>query len=89
MQFAGFLSDYDPSLIFALTYDTERKVSYLKVIKIHRRESEDSNRSVSFAENAEKEGYIHTVRSNLAENGMQRAVPFSNDNYQVTVDAGK
>lgn len=34
IQFAGFLSDYDPSLIFALTYDVDRQVSYLKVLKI-------------------------------------------------------
>ena len=52
IQFAGFLSDYDPSLIFALTYDADRQVSYLKVLKIHRRDEHD--RSYSFAEAADK-----------------------------------
>ena len=32
--FANFLSDYDPSLIFLVTYCPDRNVSYLKVLKI-------------------------------------------------------
>ena len=32
--FVNFLSDYDPSLIFLVTYCAERNVSYLKVLKV-------------------------------------------------------
>jgi len=53
IQFAGFLSDYDPTLIFLLTYDKESEVSYLKLLKIHRKE-EKAERSVSFAEQQEQ-----------------------------------
>ena len=52
IQFAGFLSDYDPSLIFTLTYDTDKEVSYLKVLKIHRRD--ENVRGYSFAEEESK-----------------------------------
>lgn len=38
INFAGFLSDYDPSLVFVLTYDKLSNVSYLKVLKIVRRD---------------------------------------------------
>ena len=88
IQFAGFLSDYDPSLLFALTYDVDRQVSYLKVLKIVRRGDEEQ-RSYSFAEAADKIDIIESVKNNLIENGMQRRVPPSNDSYQVTVDADK
>ena len=88
IQFAGFLSDYDPSLIFVLTYDTERTVSYLKVLKIHRRE-EKSQRTISFAEVADKRDLIDSVRTNIIEKGMQNQVAFSGDNYQVQFDPDK
>jgi hypothetical protein len=32
--FANFLSDYDPSLIFLVTYCEQRNVTYLKVLKV-------------------------------------------------------
>ncbi len=70
-----------------LTYDEYREVSYLKVLKIHRREEVD--RSASFAEHAEKQDLIDSVKTNLIENGMSKRVQFSNDNYKVTVDAEK
>ena len=38
IQFAGFLSDFDPTLLFVLTYSKERHVSYLKVLKIEKKE---------------------------------------------------
>ena len=57
IHFAGFLSDYDPSLIFVLSYDKECNVSYLKVLKIERRE-EAVQRSVSFAEKTGKDTLI-------------------------------
>ena len=46
--FAGFLSDFDPSLIFLLTYDKKRQTSYMKVLKIER--NEEKERGMSFKE---------------------------------------
>ena len=46
--FAGFLSDFDPSLIFVVTYDKARQTSYMKVLKIER--NEDTERGISFYE---------------------------------------
>ena len=68
INFAGFLSDYDPSLIFVLTHDSINNVSYLKVLKIVRRE-EATERSVSFAENADKDTLIKSVKTNIIESG--------------------
>ena len=87
IQFAGFLSDYDPSLIFTLTYDNEKSVSYLKVLKIHRKD--DSQRGYSFAEEMDKKDLIETVKTNMMENGLNKKAPVSNDNYSVTVNTEK
>jgi len=51
-----------------LTYDVKRDVSYLKVLKIHRRGEVD--RSASMAELAEKDDLIESIKSNLFQNGM-------------------
>lgn len=42
IEFAGFLSDFDPSLLFLLTYCEGKNVSYLKVLKIEKREDKRS-----------------------------------------------
>ena len=62
------MSDFDPSLIFLLTYDENSNVSYLKVLKMLRKDEADL-RSVSFAEKAGKEEIVHSVKSNLVESG--------------------
>lgn len=54
-------------------------MSYLKVLKIHRKD--DSKRGYSFAEEMDKKDLIDTVKTNLMENGMNKNAPFSNDNY--------
>jgi hypothetical protein len=36
--FASFLSDYEPSFVFLLTYSPSANCSYLKVLKIHNAE---------------------------------------------------
>ena len=38
LTFAGFISDYDPSLLFVMTYCEDKKISYLKVLKIETKE---------------------------------------------------
>ena len=40
-------------------------------------------------ESDDKKNLVETVKTNLMENGMQRRVPFSNDNYQVNLDPEK
>jgi len=57
------------------------------VLKITKKE--DYKRSYSIVEATDKNNLIESVKTNLIENGLQRRVPFSNDNYQVTVDAEK
>jgi hypothetical protein len=49
--FADFLSDYDSSLVFMVTYFPERNVSYLKVLKI---QNQAVSRSQSIIETEEK-----------------------------------
>lgn len=88
INFAGFLSDYDPSLVFVLTHDKLSNVSYLKVLKIVRRD-EAAERSVSFAETAGKDVLIQSIKTNIIESGAQKRELLSNDNYQVIVDPSK
>ena len=51
-----------------LTHDSINNVSYLKVLKIVRRE-EATERSVSFAERADKDTLIKSVKTNIIESG--------------------
>ena len=53
------------------------------------RREEATERSVSFAENVDKDTLVRTVKTNIIESGAQRREPFSNDNYHVTVDPSK
>ena len=65
IQFSGFLSDFDPTLLFILTYSKEKNVSYLKVLKIEKREDA---RSYSVFEEEDKKEVMANVKTNLYEN---------------------
>ena len=89
-MFAGFLSDFDPSLIFIVTYDANLQTSYLKILKIDKNEEVmERDRGYSFAEENDKQDLIESVKTNLLESNVQRRVPFSTENVQVTVDTEK
>lgn len=62
ITFAGFISDYDPSLIFIMTYCEAKNLTYLKVLKI---EKKDIERSYSVYEDDEKKVLIENLRNNL------------------------
>jgi len=42
IKFAGFVSDYDPSLLFLMTYVEKKNITYLKVLKIEKKEQQRS-----------------------------------------------
>lgn len=60
--FSAFLSDYDSSLVFLVTYCPERNVSYLKVLKIR---NQAKSRSQSIIETDEKQQVIDNLRNDL------------------------
>lgn len=62
LSFAGFISDYDPSLLFAMTFCQEKKITYIKVLKI---EKHERKRGYSVYEDEEKECMILNLRNNL------------------------
>ena len=86
IQFAGFLSDFDPTLLFVLTYCLERNVSYLKVLKIEKKEEA---RSYSVYEDQDKREVMANVKTNLYENEAASRAPMFSDNYAITVDQSK
>lgn len=55
IQFTAFLSDYDPSLIFVMTYSESNDVTFLKVLKIYNATEFDEEKNQSLIEDAEKE----------------------------------
>ena len=61
-MFTNFLSDYDSSLIFLVTFCPERMVSYLKVIKV---KNQASARSWSMKETEEKTQMLDTLRTEM------------------------
>ena len=61
-QFVGFMSDYDPSILFALTFSSEKKVSYLKMFKVERK----FVRSYSGIVDEEKKVFIDKLKENLS-----------------------
>lgn len=86
IQFAGFLSDFDPTLLFVLTYSKERHVSYLKVLKIEKKED---GRSYSVYEEQDKKEVMANVKTNLYENEAASRAPMFSDNYAITLDQDK
>jgi hypothetical protein len=62
VTFAGFVSDYDPSLLFLMTYAEKKNITYLKVLKIEKKEQQ---RSYSVYEDEEKKVLIENLRNNL------------------------
>lgn len=63
VTFAGFVSDHDPSLLFIMTYTETRNITYLKVLKIEKKERE--GRNYSFYEDEEKKVFIESLKSTL------------------------
>ena len=57
------MSDYDPSILFALTYSSSKKVSYLKMFKVERK----FNRSYSGIVDEEKRELIDQLKENLSQ----------------------
>ena len=56
--FASFLSDYEPSFVFLLTYSPSANCSYLKVLKIHNaQEYEEDLKSVTLEDNDDGRTY--------------------------------
>ena len=86
IEFAGFMSDFDVSVLCVLTYCERKKVSYIKVLKIEKQEPE---RSYSLVADVEKMKFVESVRTNLIEQGLDDKVTAGNDNFQVTVDKSK
>ena len=86
IEFAGFLSDFDVSVLCVMTYCESKKVSYIKVLKIEKKEPE---RSYSLVADKEKAEFVETVKTNLLEQGVDVKVKPGNDNVQVTVDTTK
>ena len=63
-------------------------MSYLKALKITKKE--DKVRGYSFREANDKIELIESVKTNMIEaGGVQRNMPFSTDNYKVTVNPEK
>ena len=62
LSFAGFISDYDPSLLFVMTFCEEKNISYLKVLKIEKLERQ---RGYSVYEDEEKKVMSDNLRNNL------------------------
>ena len=86
IQFAAFLSDFDPTLLFMLTYSAERHVSYLKVLKIEKKEEA---RSYSVYEEQDRKEVMANVKTNLYENEAASRAPMFSDNYAITLDQHK
>jgi hypothetical protein len=72
ITFAGFVSDHDPSLLFVMTYAAEKNISYIKVLKIEKKEHE---RSYSLYEDEEKKVLIENLKNNLLAQGIQNSIP--------------
>jgi hypothetical protein len=76
------MSDYDPSLIFVVTYCQQTNVTYLKVLKIARKGDE---RGYSIYEDEDRQVLIDNLRDNLiAENVKEKLARY--DNVKVTID---
>jgi len=82
ITFAGFVSDHDPSLLFVMTYTEARNITYLKVLKI---EKKDKGRNYSFYEDEEKKVFIESLKSTLHSQGIQNSIP-KFDSVKVTLE---
>lgn len=103
IEFAAFLSDYDPSLLFIQTYCHAKNVSYLKLLKIEylhddqRKDdieemTEDANviRSYSMYEDEDKKELIENLKNNLlGQEAVFAQQQTGYDNFQVTFEAEK
>ena len=56
------MSDYDPSLLFVMTYAQQKNITYLKVLKIEKKEQQ---RSYSLYEDEEKKVLLENLKNNL------------------------
>ncbi len=65
------MSDYDPSLLFLMTYAEQKNITYLKVLKIEKKEQQ---RSYSLYEDEEKKVLIENLRNNLLAQGIQNSI---------------
>jgi len=89
--FAGFLSDYDPSLVFIVTYETRRRTSYLKLLKIDAKKDVRDERRHTLKEDQDKKELIEKVRNNLITSGVgtQITKQLSQENTEVKIDTEK
>ena len=90
-MFAGFLSDYDPSLVFIVTYETRRRTSYLKLLKIDAKKDVRDERRHTLKEDQDKKELIEKVRNNLITSGVgtQITKQLSQENTEVKIDTEK
>lgn len=83
ITFAGFVSDYDPNLLFIMTYAEQKNITYLKVLKIEKKEQQ---RSYSKYEDEEKKVLIENLRNNLLAQGIQNSIQ-KFDSVKVTIES--
>lgn len=90
--FAGFLSDYDPSLVLIVTYQPSRRTSYLKLLKIEPKDDGGANlRRYTFREDEDKRELVEKVRNNLIQCGVDTKITkqLSLENTEVKIDTDK
>ena len=69
-----------------MTYSKDKNVSYLKVLKIEKKEDA---RSYSVYEEEDKKEVMANVKTNLYENEQASRAPMFSDNYAITLDQKK
>ena len=69
-----------------LTHSQDKNVSYLKVLKIDKK---DDERSYSVFEEQDKAEVMQNVRTGLYENEQANRAPNFQDNYAITLDQKK
>lgn len=82
ITFAGFVSDHDPNLILVMTYTQEKNITYLKILKIEKKEL---HRSYSFYQDEEKKVLIENLKNNLIAQGVHQTIQ-KYDSVKVTIE---